>query len=259
MATIKEIVKDFYNLENDIFFNQLHDTGEAYFTFNENIDYEIWNHAFPYDIKLGNNEKLAFSNFVKDTIAFYVSKNRKPVIYLDDQYFAGPLHKILHENKFEMFDNEVWMQFEKLNYDYIPKNINLEMKIVDSLDKFENFSKVVDTCFNKQYSKELKKDFNKNFGFKKIEHYTFGDNKSLVGCASVYYDKKTAHIHNVGVFPLFRGHGYGKSIVKNLIEYILNELKLPVYLQAEGVSVESFYKKLGAEAFYRRYGYILNY
>lgn len=257
--TTKEIVKDFYNLENDIFFNQLHDTGEAFYTYNENIEYEIWNHAFPYDIKVKDNEDLAFSTFVRDTISFYLSKNRKPVVYLDDKYFAGKLHNILHENKFEMFDNEAWMQFKKLNYDYIPNNITLDMKIVDTIEKFEDFSKVVNTCFSKTYSAELKKDFNKNFGFKKIEHYTFWDNNTLIGVSSIYYDKKTAHIHNVGVLPLFRGHGFGKAIIKYLIEHILNNLKLPVYLQAEGVSVESFYKKLGAETFYRRYGYILNY
>lgn len=258
MATIKEIVKDFYNLENDIFFNQLHDTGEAFFTFNENIEYQIWNHAFPYNIKLNDNEDLAFSNFVKDTIAFYLSRNRKPVIYLDDKYFATKLHQILHENKFEIFDNEAWMQFKKLNYNNIPSNIILDMKIVDSIEKFDNFSKVVNQCFSEKYSEELKRDFNKNFGFKKIEHFTFWDKKKLIGSASVYYDKKTTHIHNIGVLPQYRGNGFGKAIVKHLIEYILNELKLPIYLQAEGVSVESFYKKLGAETFYRRYGYILN-
>lgn len=255
--TTKDIVKDFYNLENDIFFNQLHDTGEAYFTFNENIEYEIWNHAFPYNIKTGNDEDLAFSNFVKDTISFYLSKNRKPVIYLDDKYFATKLHKILHENNFEMFDNEAWMKFEKLNYSNIP-DVSLSMKLVDSLEKFNTFSKVVNKCFSKKYSEELKRDFEKNFGFKKIEHYIFYDKKKLVGVASIYYDKKTAHIHNVGVLPNYRGNGFGKVIVKNIVEYIKNELNLPIILQCEGVSVELFYKKLGAETFYRRYGYLLN-
>lgn len=258
MATIKEIVKDFYNLENDIFFNQLHDTGEAFYTFNENIEYQIWNHAFPYNIKTGKNEDLAFSNFIKDTISFYISKNRKPVVYLDDKYFASKLHQILHKNKFEMFDNEAWMQFKTLNYSYIPE-IDITMKLVDSLEKYKFFTKAVNSSFSKAYTKELKYDFDKTFGFKHIKHFTFWHGKTLIGAGSIYHDRKTAHLHNLCVLPKYRGHGFGKSSIKHLVEYTLNELKLPIYLQCEGVSVESFYKKLGAETFYRRYGYILNY
>lgn len=258
MATLKEIVRDFYNLENDIFFNQLHDTGEAFYTFNENIEYQIWNHAFPYNIKLGKDPELAFSTFVRDTISFYLSKDRKPTIYLDDKYFATRLHKILHENNFEMFDNEAWMQFSKLNLNYIP-NIDITMKIVDSMEKYKYFTQAVNASFSESYTKELKTDFDKNYGFKKIDHFTFWLGNQLIGAGSIYYDKKTAHLHNLCVLPELRNNGYGKASVKLLVEYVLNTLKLPIYLQCEGVSVESFYAKLGAKTFYRRYGYILNY
>ena len=126
-------------------------------------------------------------------------------------------------------------------------------------EKYKHFTRAINSSFSKAYAKELLLDFDKNYGFKKIEHFTFWKGKTLVGAASIYHNRTTAHIHNVCVFPKYRGNGFGKVAVKYLVEHVLNELKLPVYLQCEGVSVESFYQKLGAKTFYRRYGYILNY
>ena len=53
MAKIEDFVMQYYRLENDIFFNQVHDTGEAVFTFSENIVNSFWNHAYPYNILSG--------------------------------------------------------------------------------------------------------------------------------------------------------------------------------------------------------------
>ena len=97
------------------------------------------------------------------------------------------------------------------------------------------------------------------FDFKKVEHFVFYDKKKLVGVISLFYDKECAHIHNVGVSPRHQGKGYGKVIVAKTFEYVKNKLGLEdIYLQCDGFTLENFYKKISAETFYRRYGYVLD-
>ena len=261
MRNITKFVLKFYHLENDIFFNQLFDTGEALFTFNNNVTGNIWNHAFPYNIEGKTEEELElkFKTFLQDTISFFLSKKRKPVVYLDEKYFSTKLLDLLYENKFERFDNEAWMRIRKIKKSVV-KDYKLTKKYIDDLSKYDDFGKVVGECFSPEYAEEFKEDFSKVFGFKKIEHFTFYDESNiLIGAASVYYDKTTAHIHNVSVLPQHRRHGYGTIVVKQMYDHIRNELKIKdIILQCDGMTVENFYKHLGAEAFYRRYGYILN-
>ena len=254
-----KFVLDFYNLENDIFFNQLFDTGEAIYTFNKTVTGNIWNHAFPYNIdgKTEEESELKYRTFIQETVAFFLSKKRKPAIYLDDKYFSTKMLEILYENKFERFDNEAWMRLKKVKKSAI-KNYDLEMFHIDDLSKYDDFAKCLEECFSAEYAVELKEDFEKNFGFKKIEHYTFYDRGILIGAGSIYYDKKTAHLHNISVLPQHRRQGYGSWIVNHLFNRTKNDLKInDIVLQCDGVTVEAFYKNLGAETFYRRYGYIL--
>lgn len=256
MTKIEEFVMKYYRLENDIFFNQVHDTSEAVFTFSENIKHSFWNHAYPYNISNGGYDNINYRNFLRDVISFYMSKNRNPAIYIDDRYFNTPLLELLYQNKFERFDDEAWMKLVKLNKDNLPEE-ELTMKAVDDNTKLDDFSKVLNNCFDKEYSEEIKNDFGKVFGFKKVEHFTFYTGKTLVGCVSLFYDKKDIHIHNVGVLSKHQGKGYGKLLVVKTCEYIKNYLKINnIYLQCDGFTLENFYKKAGFETFYRRYGYV---
>ncbi len=255
-----KFILDFYNLENDIFFNQLFDTGEAIYTFNKTVTGNIWNHAFPYNIDGKSEEEceLKYRTFLQETIAFFLSKKRKPAVYLDDKYFSTKMLDILYENHFERFDNEAWMRLKKIKKEAV-WDYNLKVLHIDDISKYDDFGLTVAECFSPEYAIELKEDFGKNYGFKKIEHFTFYDGEILIGAGSVYYDKKTAHIHNVSVLPQYRRHGYGSCIVKNLFNYTKQQLKINnIILQCDGVTVEEFYTRLGAETFYRRYGYILN-
>ena len=261
MRRLNKFIMKYYHLENDIFFNQLFDTGESIFTFNDKVTSSIWNHAFPYDIDGKNEEQtiLKYKTFIQDAVSFFLSKGRQPAIYLDEKYFSSKMLELLYENKFERFDNEAWMRLRKIRKKAI-KTHELKMVHIDDLSKSSDFFNVVSICFSPQYSEEFKNDFDKVFGFKKIEHYSFYNSDGMgMGAASVYYDKETAHIHNIGVLPEYRRHGYGTIIVKQMFDYIKHELKIKdIVLQCDGVTVESFYKNLGAEMFYRRYGYILN-
>lgn len=261
MRQPNKFIMKYYHLENDIFFNQLFDTGEAIFTFNDTVTSSIWSHAFPYNLE-GKNEaetELKYRTFIQDTVSFFLSKQRRPAIYLDEKYFSSKMLELLYENKFERFDNEAWMRVKRVKKSAL-KNHKLTMKFVDDLSKADDFFKVVSVCFSPEYSAEFKTDFGKIFGFKRIDHFSFyKEDGTLVGAASAYYDKTTAHIHNISVLPEHRRHGFGTTIVKMMYDYIRQVLKIrDIVLQCDGVTVEAFYKNLGAEMFYRRYGYILN-
>ena len=201
---IKKFIRDYYNLENGIFFNQIHDTGESFYTFNENIKNYIWNHAFPYN--LSKTCKHKFEDFISNVATFYISRGRNPVVYLDEKYFNTKNLNILYKNKFQRFDNEAWMCLKKVpqNKD---NNIKLDIVKITSLKRFNSFKSVIDECYSQEYSNELKKDFLKVYGFKIIEHFCYYFKGKLVGVSSVYYDKKVAHLHNVGVLKKYRGKG----------------------------------------------------
>ena len=260
MRNINKFLLKFYHLENDIFFNQLFDTGEALITFNDTVTSPIWNHAFPYNLekRKGEDRLLPYKEFIRNTVSFFVSKGRNPTIYLDEKYFSSPLLNLLFENKFERFDNEAWMRLKKIKKRAIHRK-DLKMAKVDDESKLPDFKRVLNECFSSEYAIELSRDFGKEFGFKRIEHFCFYDEMNqLVGIGSVYYDKNTAHLHSVGVLPEKQRQGYGTVIVKEMYEYITKKLKIKdIVLQSDGMTVELFYKQLGAETFYRRYGYML--
>ncbi len=257
MPKLPKFVDKFYQLENDIFFNQLFNTGEAIFTYNHTVKSQVWNHAYPYNIK-EDKDNLGYKNFIRDTITFYLSKSRTPTIYLDERYFASPLLELLYENHFERFDDEAWMRIKKINEQHIP-DLDLQMVHIDHKSKLPDFLEVVQACFNQEYCIELTRDFNKIFGFKKIEHFCFYHRGTLIGAGSVYSDRETAHLHSISVLPKFQRHGFGSVELKMLFEYVTKELKIKdLVLQCDAFTVESFYRHVGAESFYRRYGYILN-
>ncbi|MBP3630330.1 MAG: GNAT family N-acetyltransferase, partial [Clostridia bacterium] len=237
MRKPNKFIMKYYHLENDIFFNQLFDTGGAIFTFNDKVTSSIWNHAFPYDIEGKNEDEtlLNYKTFIQDAVSFFLSKGRQPAIYLDERYFSTKMLELLYKNKFERFDNEAWMRLKRVKKSAL-KTHKLNMVHIDDLSKANDFFNVVSICFSPQYSEEFTNDFDKIFGFKKIEHFSFYDEDGKsIGASSVYYDKETAHIHNISVLPEFRRHGYGTMIVKQTFDYIRQELKIKdIVLQCDG-------------------------
>lgn len=250
MSYVKKYIKEYYNLGNNVLFNQMYDTGCAIFTFNKIMNNNFWNHAYPYNV-LGGQE---FQKFISDVISFYLSRKKDAVIYLDDKNFNNENLDILLKNKFERFDNEAWMSFKTYNKDKIP-SFNLNIVKINTLKKFNSFKKVIDKCFKDNRSSEFKNTLFNIYGFKKIEHFCFYSKKQLVGVCSILFDKNVAQLNNVGVLPKYRGKGFGKAIVYQILKYVVEDLKIDLIFQCDGVSLESFYKKLGAETFYRRYGY----
>jgi len=255
MSKLRKFIKEYYDLCGSEVFSNFTDDGRVICATSDTTNL-IWNHVFIYNLRgISNNNYAVLKDLIKKMKKSFISKNKDLAIYFDKKYINCELLNFLSENNFERFDNEAWVKFEKVKI-FNTADIQCEKITVNSTSMFKEFKTALLKCFDKEYEIIVNNYKNKNNKNKKIVNLLFKNNKDIVGVASVYYNQDVAHLHNFAVVPEFRGRGFAKNMLKQIFDYVSQELKLSLILQCDSEYVEMFYTKLGGKTFYRRYGFV---
>lgn len=250
---IEHYLKKHYSFQHGCFFTTFYKNNHTIYTYSDLIEHFIWNHSFTY-----SPEERMKESYIDEVVSFYISRKRRPCIYLNaaDKTFSYDADLLISKG-FQCLDNEAWMLYQLTNA--IDIDSSLEMKIVDSDKQLIGFTSVCSKCFEDEYSKCIRREYGISYFDKSIRHFNFYANNELIGGGSIYFDSETAIIHNVGVLKRFRRNGYGTAIVKSLLKYTMTVLKIKeVLLQCDGGGyIERMYNNIGFKNIYRRFGYVL--
>ena len=256
-SALNNLISLHYKLQHGCFFSDLYYDERALFAYNDIMDCFIWNHVFPYNLNSNLEEVIA------DSERFLNSRQKNACIYLDNATNTETNKQILQASGYELVDIEAWMMYVPgSTQEETKKEEYLRMKCVADEEELDKFLEICTECFDNTYSMAIKREFNRYQVDKEVEHYLFYDeNAYIVGIASIYSNKDSYFIHNVGVSQKHRKQGYGTSITNLLLYEITNKnnSNVKIVLQCDGETYkETMYKKIGFQNIYRRFGYLKN-
>ena len=119
---------------------------------------------------------------------------------------------------------------------------NLKIEIIYGLEGFEKAKEIRYRVFVQEQSvpKELEWD-----SFDKISHHLILYlNNTPVGTARLFTKENMSYIGRVAVLKEYRGMGYGRIIMKAIMEHAKNIGIKRIYLHSQ-TYIKDFYKKLG--------------
>ena len=164
----------------------------------------IWNHCcFMPDTSLINLDCL-----ISEANKFLTTRNRLSCIYIDDDKKTDLYDTFLAEKGYRCVDNEAWLRFDTTNINYMLDIIpTMEMKKVVNEKILSDFVNVCSLCFDEEYGRAIKREFNQYQPHKSFYHCAFYLEGNCIASASVYYNGDIFFIHNVDVLKEYRQCG----------------------------------------------------
>lgn len=249
-SDIKKIIEMHYRLQYGCFFQNVYKHNDKIFTYNDLMDSFIWNHIYC------ESSEPDFEELLNEAKAYFLSRNRKPCLYLDDQ------HKLLLDGKFnniefQCLDNEAWMYY---NFNRKPTADDkfYDIEKVIAYDTLMDFCAICSECFDSQHSDAIIREYHQYQPHKKIEHFVLKLDGWIVSIASIYSSGNYFYIHNVATTERYRKRGIAGNLMRYLLKHIYSiSDSACVVLQCDGGgSTEEFYKNLGFKNIHRRWGYV---
>jgi len=88
---------------------------------------------------------------------------------------------------------------------------------------------------------------------KEADHIVVKEGKQAVGCARIrFFDKTKAKLERIAILPEYRCKGYGKLLVRFMIDYCKKKKASVITMHAQYYLLE-YYKKLGFVPFGKKF------
>lgn len=234
-----------YILLKNMYFDNRKETDNFLICTSNVIDDYFWNIAYlkkTFDKEMLEELELEFKN---TNPSIYVSRN-------NDNYECNK--KLLTENGYKLNDTDVYMALEK----DVPVDINIDFKIVENENDYNDYMKVLTSAYNDSvenseenvyadcitegYYNAVKNTIND----KEHIHVIAYDGGIPVSVATLSFVDGIAGINNVGTAQGFWNKGYGKQLIRFIINkfHELGGEKLTLSTEHKSKNQE-FYEKLG--------------
>lgn len=240
-----------YHLQLGCYFSQVYATQEAEFTYCDLVDDFIWNHAYLTAPARRGSELLS------EVTKFYISRERRPCVYVQSIPREAPLIAALNDHGFKQLDSEAWMVHEG---PWISDRANtaLSVRQVGSEADIIEFRDILAQCFPADYGTAVLREYRQYQAHKSVCHLLGTFHSAPVAIGSLYQSGEYAIIHNMATAPDFRNQGIATAIMCALVKRAADVGITMLFLQCLGHSaVEEFYSRLGFRTRVRRLGFVL--
>lgn len=248
-----------YDLLNGMYFDSKEETDDYVLCSSKIMDDTFWNMAY---IKNMLNKDVLFEIENK-----FKAINRNSCIYIgrDDKYYLDNKEFVINNN-YHLNDNDVYMILD----DYKAVDINMNIKVVESDEEYNDFMKVLSSAYNDHIENSTENVYadavtecyyeaiKMSIGNGKTYHIIGFNNDNIpVSVATLNIFNNIGIINNVGTSQGHWNKGYSKQVLSYLIRLFREHDGVYLTLCTEYHSKnQAYYEKLGFKELYVMEQYI---
>ncbi|MDB6038273.1 MAG: hypothetical protein JWM99_2114 [Verrucomicrobiales bacterium] len=247
---ISEWMRLHYEMQQGGFISNLSRTANGWHIESDLSNAPMWNHsALAPDS--GN-----ISQFISEVADFHAHNGKRPTVYFNTALASAvTLEDPLRAAGYERFDQETWMACS-LGETQVNESA-LGFKEVSSGKQLADFVRIFNAAYQIRDEKHgAAIERHKTVKGRLVHHFLGFDRESPVCTATLVVQDDIGCIYNVGTDPKARKRGFGREMLRHVLEFARGSGLGRVFLQVEsGTTAERLYTVLGFQPLFSRIGY----